>query len=218
MRAGGKLSLDNNLLEIFSIFLTVGGLGFVNYFILSRMDRININKHNKEDKPLFLILFSLLNYTIYLASLYVVVEGPLKISNAYLSTLISILLTLIITVFLSFTLFSWLSSEIKEKINKNRKGSGISHYDSLTVKQRVFNFSASRMIYIYNLSNQLIDCGYSGWFSSLEDDDFELSLIPFDGKSTVSEYQEVLDYINRNKLESDVYLNFDKNVKIVVIY
>ena len=211
------MSLDNNLLELFSMFLTVGGLGFINYFILARMDRININKHNKEDKPLFLILFSLLNYAIYLASLYIV-EGPLKISNTYLSTLISILLTLIITVILSFTLFSYLSSKVKDKINKNRQESGISHYDSLTVKQRVFNFSTSRMIYIYDLNNQFIDCGYSGWFSSIEDDDFEISLIPFDGKSTVSEYEEILEYINRNELESDVYLNFDKNVKIVVIY
>ena len=215
--AGDILSFDNNLTELFTMFLTVGGLGFVNYFILSRLDKINVNKHNKEDKPLFLIFFSLMNYVFYLIILYMV-DSYLPINNEYLILATSIALTLIVTVLTTFIVYSPLSSKMQKAVNKARGNSGMSSYDSLTVKKRVFNFSGSRMIFIYDLNNNLIDCGHSGWLSELEDDDFELSLYPFTEKSTILEYDDVIDYINKNGKASEVYINIDKNVKIIVIY
>jgi hypothetical protein len=209
--------MDTNLTELFSLFLTAGGLGFVNYFLLSRLDKINISKHNKEDKPLFLILFSLVNYALYLVSVYLI-EDLLKVNNRYLSMFFSIILTLVVTIILTFTLFSYLSSAIQNKINVKRGKVKKSSYDSLTVKQKIFNYSNSRIIYIYDLNNNLIDCGFSSWFSSIEDDDFELSIYPFNKKNTLLTYQDVMDHINKNNKESDLYINIDKNIKIIVIH
>ena len=209
--------MDTNLAELFSIFLTAGGLGFINYFILSRFDKININKHNKEDKPFFLVFFSLVNYALYLFSLYII-EDLLKVNNQYLSTFFSIILTLVVTITLTFTLFSYLSSAIQNKINEKRGEVGMSRYDSLSVKQRIFNYPNSRIIYIYDLNNNLIDCGFSSWFSSVEDDDFELSIYPFNKENTLLTYQDVMGHINKNNKESDLYINIDKNIKIIVIH
>lgn len=208
---------DNNLLEIFTIFITLGGLGFINYFVLARLDKISINKHNKDDKLFFLMFFSLVNYIIYLFVLFSI-EKFTNVDNEYMILAISILTTLFITVVSTFTIFSFLSTAIEQLLNKMRVKSGKSSYDSLTVKQRVFNYSESKMIFVYDLKNNLIECGFSGYFSAMEDDDFELSIYPFIEKPLFTEYEEVMSYINDNEKESDIYMNVSKNVKIILIH
>ena len=51
--------------KMIDLFVLSGGIGFINYFILTKKGTLNIKKDNKEDKTLFILFFSVVNMAIY---------------------------------------------------------------------------------------------------------------------------------------------------------
>ncbi|PQF22077.1 hypothetical protein [Enterococcus mundtii] len=203
------------LLEMLNSLITAGGLGFINLFILTRLDKINISKENKEDKIIFLLLFSIINYGLFLIILEYLKKHPF-VRNIEIP--ISIILVTIISVILSFTLFSGILTWINKKINNLRNKENLSSFDSRSIKKIAFGFETNKPIFIFTLDNQLIFSGQSGWFSDLDNSDFELITYPFNSKSELDNYDKIIEYITCEEVESEVYINIDKKIKIIIIH
>lgn len=211
MREGKSL---NTWSILFNSLIAAGGIGFVNLFILLRLDKINLTKDNKEDRTLFLMFFSIINYGIFLLTINILemfsIGGTLCIG-------LGIIFTLIISVLLSF--FAWIpmSKFIIAKINSERRKEQLSSYDSRSIKKITFSFNENKPIYIFDFDNNLIFSGMSGWFSDLDGADLEFLLYPFNQESELNEYNKLIDYISSKNVDSDVYVNIDKKIKIIII-
>ena len=72
-------------------------------------------------------------------------------------------------------------------------------------------------MYVYDFDNKLIFAGYSGWFSTSEELDFEFTMVPFNDKPKMYEYEELLEYVESIDVESKVYINTDKKIKIILL-
>ena len=82
------------LKQMILAFITAGGCGYANYYILDNLNKINISENDSNDKVFVLGLFSLIN--LLLCFLFTdVLKWNLVASVAS---------TLVLTIFLSFTL------------------------------------------------------------------------------------------------------------------
>lgn len=111
----------DTLTSLINQLVTSGGIGFINLFLLIRLDYINFSKENKEDKYLYLLFFSIVNYSIYLLiveiSKYFSLPIELHIPVAiFLVLILSIIFTFILWIPLIKILFKKLMT-IEEKIN-----------------------------------------------------------------------------------------------------
>lgn len=194
--------------------IAAGGIGFINIFILLRLDRINFTKDNKEDKTLFLIFFSIINYSLYL--LFIELLSHL-LNNRILLISLCILLTLIASIILSVFIWLPISKMIISKINQTRKKEQLSSYDSRSIKKMAFSFTTNKPIYIFDFDNRLIFSGMSGWFSDLDGADLEFLMTPFNEKSELDCYEKLIDFIQSEEVDSDIYVNADKKLKIIII-
>lgn len=203
------------LSEMINSLITSGGLGFINLFILTRLEKINIDEEDKEDKVIFLIFFSIVNYVLFLSF------GELFKKISLFSDFrvpLSIIFVLIISIILSFTLFASIATYMNNIINRSRHNERLSSFDNRSIKKIAFNFDTNKTIFIFSFDNKLIFSGVSGWFSDLDNVDFELIAYPFNEKTTLDSYDKVMDFITTKSVESEIYINLDKKIKIITIY
>jgi len=57
----------------------------------------------------------------------------------------------------------------------------------------------------------------SGWFSDLDGADLEFLMTPFNEKSELDCYEKLIDFIQSEEVDSDIYVNADKKLKIIII-
>lgn len=201
----------NNLINS---LITAGGLGFINLLILMRIDKINFSSNNKEDKAICLIFFSIVNYGLFLLMLEIFKFLSI---NKSIQIPLSIISVIIISILLTFFVIPPLSNLFSKSINNQRKKEQLSIYDSRPIKKIAFNFKINKAIYIFDFENNLISSGMSGYFSNSDDIDFEIILSPFNEVSELNDYNKLISYISSPDVESDIYLNIDKKIKIIIL-
>ena len=91
----------DTLTSLINQLVTSGGIGFINLFLLIRLDYINFSKENKEDKYLYLLFFSIVNYSIYLLIVEISKYFSLPIE---LHIPVAIFLVLILSIIFTFIL------------------------------------------------------------------------------------------------------------------
>lgn len=205
------MNFQNNII---APLITAGALGFVNYSILSRLDTINLTKEMKEDKKAYMMLFGAMNYFLFTFIQYLLAK--IFTINA-MSDIFAFFITLILTVICTYKIGDKIGMIVNKAINDKRQKSGKSLYDSNSVKNLAFNLEKSCPMYVYDFDNKLIWTGYSGWFSTDEELDFEFTSVPFNAKPEMLEYEDVLEYIQSIDVESRIYINTNKRVKIILL-
>lgn len=195
--------MQTELINLIISFILGWGLSYINYFILYNLCVINLNEKNKEEKIFNLILFSIINIIFY------------QILEMYIDNYIfSIAITFIVSMISSFTLFKYCIQKIYNLLNIKRLKENLGEISNKTVRNHIFNINKTLFIYIYDLQNNLLSYGCMGWQDE-NSDDFEFEVIPFPGIDKLS-FDEA---INKSNIYDDmsVYINIDKNLKIVVI-
>lgn len=205
------MDFQNNII---APLLTAGALGFVNYSILSRLDTINLTKDMKEDKQAYLVMFGAGNYFLFTLIQYLL--SPIIQINV-LNDVLSFLLTFVITGLSTYKFGDRLGNVANKMINGKRQQAGKAFYDSKSVKNITLNSQESCPMYVYDFNNRLIFAGYSGWFSICEELDFEFSAYPFNKKPEMYKYEDLIEYIESIDVESKVYINTDKKIKIILL-
>lgn len=182
-----------------------GGFGYINYYILNNLGIINIDKDEKEEKTFSLILFSILNVLLF---------NFLNdtMGNAYAS----VLMTLIITVVLSFTLFKTMMSAFYTVMNKSRDKLSLGELNNKSVRTLIFDSNKVIFVYLYGLeTNKLLSYGCMGWQKETKDSDYEFEIVPTDKLESI-EYDEAVKLAEKN-VDTSIYINIDKKIKMVVI-
>lgn len=194
--------------------ITAGGLGYANYFILSRLNVLTVYESSKDDKKLIMLFFSLLNYWLYLVcySLVKHVFNSILIIN-----IISIALTFIVTVWLSIYILPKIMDKMKDKLNEVRRGSGKNDTFSETVHDGYFNeYNENKPTYVYDLQGKLIFKGYSYRWSNSKEKELEFLAVPFNSETPNESYDEMIESIEKNQTEVDIIVNIDKNIKTII--
>ena len=126
--------MDELFYSLLINFCVAGGLGFTNDYILEKLDVINTSDTNS--KKFSLIFFSLVNFTIF----YFI---DIHLKNFYLSTII----TFIISLALTFTLFWWTINLVRNELNFLREKRGLGHVEHRTVRKLVLDRNDPYFVY-----------------------------------------------------------------------
>lgn len=194
------------LKQMILTFITAGGCGYANYYILDNLNKINISENDSNDKVFVLGLFSLIN--LLLCFLFTdVLKWNLVASVAS---------TLVLTIFLSLTLFPWIIGKYTGYINKARKDSfGNGEFIPKSVRTILFDRNEVLFVYVYDLkSSELLIHGCMGW-ENQKSKNYEFSIYPFPGLEKLS-FDEAMNKCENND-NVEAYVNVDKQIKIVII-
>ena len=192
------------ILKIVVPFILSGGLGYINYIILSLLGTINVTKKNTEEKRVYLIFFSILNILIF----YV-------LNRHFNDYLISFIFTIIITIVFSFTLYEFMFKWLFKLLNYCRKNKELGEIQNREIENILFDKNRVLFAYVYDLrTHELLCYGCLGYYN-INDGELNFEIIPF---PNLDEYKfdEAMNACNRNN-GSSIYVNTSKNLKIVII-
>ena len=204
------------LTELFLIIYLSGSFGFINYKILKDANLIEISEHNKEDKTMYLILFSATNLCLFYIIHDLLINTKINISQELLF-IISMIFSIIISVFITLKLFNFLSKSINNKINKFREKNNLSGLTLGNMRTIAFDRKDWTALFIYSLdTDKLLDFGYIHCFNDTIHEDLEFILEPFE--TNLTDPQEMQKFKIKNSDNIRTYINTDKNVKIIILY
>lgn len=192
------------ILKIVVPFILSGGLGYINYIILSLLGTINVTKKNTEEKKVYLIFFSILNILIF----YV-------LNRHFNDYLISFIFTIIITIVFSFTLYEFMFKWLFKLLNYCRKNKELGEIQNREIENILFDKNRVLFAYVYDLrTHELLCYGCLGYYN-INDGELNFEIIPF---PNLDEYKfdEAMNACNKNS-GSSIYVNTSKNLKIVII-
>ncbi len=199
----------NILLDLTNSFVLAGGLGFITTYILSELGTIHFSDENKDEKKLSLILFSIIDIVVYL------LLDEITSMNIYLN----LLFTLIVVLLLSFTLFNWCFKLFLNILNFFRENENLGEIDIRPVRDIMLDTNKTTAAYLFDMnSDKLITFGVLGWISHYSSrGDFEMQIIPVENELLQKlDFDEAMALALNN--DGTVYLNFDKKIKMVIIY
>jgi hypothetical protein len=166
--------MAEDIYKIFNVLLTsfigAGGLGFINFIILEKLEIIRQDKEQKDEKLLFVLFFSIVNYALFLL-IFSFPDGNMFISEFIKQLSLGIILTLAISIVLSFTVYPLLAKILKLAINFFRKVIlNKPSADNQTPKERLLSKGdVSTFVYIFDFDKNRIAEGYlDGWLNDTE--------------------------------------------------
>lgn len=210
------MNLTVNNIDLFSLFISAGGLGFLTYNILAKTGKIYIRSNDQKDKYITLIFLSMLNYIVFLTVSLLV--DYLNDAESNTRILYSIIITLLVSVILPMYMpIKWFD-KFNEMLNKQRNNMGYANNYSETTRERFFNVNQSKSIFIFDLENNFIESGSYYNVNECYKDDFEIAIVPFDRVTTLNNYDNLMAYIQDNSnVNAQTLINFDKQLKFIMI-
>lgn len=195
-----KITLITIFTGLIAAFITAGGAGFLNLIILEKLDCIRLHSDEDKEKNFFILLFSVLNFALFLTLM-----GGLKVNNISIETLstrtviISILLTILISILASFTILPliaklswWGINAIRTKIMKT------SEVSNWSPKEKVFMRNQPAQLYIYTLDQTFISKGFLIHWGSERIENGEMVLTPPNNNENVD-----IEYVRNMFVEYD---------------
>ncbi|TDM23807.1 hypothetical protein [Macrococcoides canis] len=209
------MNLTVNDIDLFSLFISAGGLGFLTYNILAKTGKIYVRSNDQKDKYITLIFLSMLNYIVFLTVSLIV--DYLNHAESNTKILLSIVITLFISVILPMSIpIKWFD-KFNKILNEQRNNMGYANNYSETTRERFFNVNQSKSIFIFDLQNNFIESGSYYNVNESYKDDFEIAIVPFDSETTLNNYDNLMEYIQNNQnVNSQTLINFDKQLKIIM--
>lgn len=196
------------LQQIIASLISVGGLGLANYYIMNRLEIIDI-EDNKLLVP-FLLFCSFFNYVIYL-----IVSSIITKIDSYFSETTDIICALILTFILSCVLSALVVPKIKTVviwlINKIRKTNSETPIKEGSLWKELDKDKGNYLCYIYDFSGNPIGAG-----SLVEKDNVKNSLVLDPQNETMSQEklkQKILKELNKDFTVKQ-YIDIDKHVTI----
>lgn len=202
-----------NITSLLSSLIVSGCLGYLNYSILEKLGTISFHKNSQDEKRMLLLMFSALNYGMYLAVASFVKGAEEGNYNAIaFSILIVIVLDILLTPILSpiISCFKCVLDFYRYKLLKKGK------INTEKVRSEFFQSDKAQDVYIFDFDKNLITCGYFYLSSSTDWEYFDLSLVPFyDVLENQITYEDVLKKTLDESVQSKVLIDFEKRIKII---
>ena len=198
--------------ELVQPILALGGFGYLNYLVYSRID--NPDFGSDSDKKFIILLYSSMNYVLYLIVNSII--GIFINDEAFMIT-ISILVTVSLSFLVTFT-FPVLSALLFRLFNWIRNKRNLPDITNKTVSDIFFDKTSSFPMFIFSIPDgKLISKGYRGQKSGLHEDFSVINYNLYEEEPffKLSEEKELMEFLEKEKIEADIYINFDKKIKII---
>ena len=220
--------MDTTFSQLITTFIMTGGIGFINFFLLSKMDKISINKNEKEDKALIILFFTIVNYTIYLIIKSFVIKEVSHLSVTLIEG-ISIGLTLFVTLICSLTVFPLLISLTEIFIDFTRKNvqhKSVKH--SFSPKSMAFDINKAQEIFVFTLEytdgkRNYVTNGYMSTWSDSEEYKNQFTVTPSQDEGIYNDYteNEVISQMNgyqKDGKKTLIYIDNDQKLIFYIVY
>lgn len=199
------MDLTKIIIDMLVSFILAGGLGYINYFILDNLGVIQGETGNTEEKRFALIFFTIIDILIF----------QFIKNNIFSNYVIVIFISLLVTLLFSFTVYKWMIELMYKVINFIRQKNNLGMTSNKNTKSNIFNKNRVLFAYVFDLNSDKLIChGCMGWMELLNEH-LEFEIIPFAGLEPLS-FEEAMKKVEKND-DMSVYINVDKNIKIVVI-
>lgn len=125
--------------------------------------------------------------------------------------MITILISFVITLILPFIfkIYYWFVNFMREKNN-------LAKLRNEKISDMVFN-EDNTSCFIFNFEGHLISKGVFGGMSG-ENEEFSYIIYPFikgNNENTIKTEAELFEYLNDKKIQTKIYLNFEKQIKVI---
>lgn len=211
--------------EIIAELLVAGGLGFINFYTLEHMGKLESTKERKELILPICLFFSLLDFAIYQVVQSLLRNAWALGSKANSSWLIfwSVVVTAIIAFALTLILGSVGVKLFYALINKARKSNGEASLSQNAPFEDVLAGQTYAYAYVYDFSHQGLGYGEISGFSSDEINHYQINLLPFtDNKKELQpSYDELMGQIETSEYQQKYHItqhiNFKQKFIMIVI-
>lgn len=203
--------------QLIASLAAAGGLGFINYYIMTRMDVITLEGRDEKLIKPALMFFSIFDYIIYLLS-YASISHFRQINSNVLiafSLFITIIFSIILTVLFSNCAFKL----IDKLINKQRTNNSL----AISKNNDCWNFliDTDKFVecYIYSLVGDFIANGYLSHASKNINSQYDLILEPYKyeiDRSKIIENMNDKEFMANHDIKE--YVNLDKNITIYFVF
>lgn len=195
--------------------IVIGLPGLFSYWVLTQLDIVFYNNDQKSEKITLLSSLSLLNvFVVYiLLSLLGVSLASTSLFELIKSFIVSVIVVLVLSIYVYPVVFKKIQKHIIEKV---ATGNSIkSNYKVLPriLHERPIDKNYTQA-YIFDFKNNLILEGCIGKFSY---NNPELSLENEIDSTTT--YKQAIDVYNKtNNLNRDIYIDLERQIKIILIH
>lgn len=188
------------MIQIISLLITTGGLGFANVLFLERVGILTFDNHLNNDRFLWLVIFSSLNYTTFIYT-----------RNIWITILISIVITLAVP------LFNYKpENKVRSLLHKSKatdKHAWDVFWDEAGVQPLVIILDVH--------TNNVIDAGYLFAVTRSVDSNHEVALNIYEHQNGLRSlnYQEVIDWAKDWREQDNQYASMyiDNNRKYIAL-
>ena len=216
-----------NINQVITAFLAAGGLGYINYWILEKLEVTSSGDGEKTAHITFSsLLCSIPDFFIYLGVKWVL--NLTKKKNFALNNDVTNFIALIFTVLIIILITAFLGKKIVNgiywilrKVTTGNGKTGVAPGEPWTLIDK----SGTSLIYLYNLNHEPISYGYGEGFSASSDSNYSINLQPVQknyGKQL--NYEEVVNCVFLNKspietfacTESHIHVNLKQGFIMVI--
>ncbi|MBP2058638.1 hypothetical protein J2Z60_001826 [Lactobacillus colini] len=204
-------------IEMFSVLLTVGGVGMINYIIAEQLDAVDTTQQGSSREKALAIIFSMLDLVLYLA-----VESMLKLwLSGSLLTLVTMLVTILGSVLFTVVFAKKINNIFYKMINKIRGNTGQSFRSSKTVWQDVFDLHGHKYqrVFLYDFDHKPQGFGWRRGISNDKYSKYSITIQPgFD--DVQPQYDDLIKEIQTEEFQDkyDVlqFCNFEQKFIAIV--
>ena len=206
-----------NINQVITAFLAAGGLGYINYWILEKLEVTSSGDGEKTAHITFSsLLCSIPDFYIYLGAKWVL--NLTKPKDLALNNDVTNFISLIFTVFIIILITSLFGKKIVRGIylilrivTTGNGKTGVAPGEPWTLIDK----SGTSLIYLYNLNHEPISYGYGEGFSASPDSNYSINLQPVQknyGKQL--NYEEVANCVFLNKSPIEIFACTESHIHV----
>lgn len=215
--------ISNSFMVLLTSFISSGGIGFVNYYILSELGWLNIPETKKDEKRVAILFFSVINFMIFLVFCYTFSNEQ---SISFLKLSLSIIVTAVISIIFSFKAYPKVVEKILNRINKERLDNEKTVNSSLSPRSEAFDNSSTQEIFVFPLENSInensvIVHGYLHHWSDSEEYKNEFSIIPAKYEKYFFTENETIQYLERaeaKNYDTEIFIDTEAKLKYFIVF
>lgn len=192
--------------EIISAFLTIGGIGFINYIVTDKLGTTNVYKDSNQIRLGYCLVWSMIDFSLYLAIRSLLsncfhIHGEILLISGMLLT---IFFTFIITLIVAWPIHDLLF-RVYSFVNKKHHVKTFS-LDNQTIWHKLLHSNQKVFAYIYDFDRKPLGCGIVSQYTDDELQNYGISLQPFNNDD--GDQASFNDMINTIQ-EPDITHNYD---------
>lgn len=210
----------NLLIPLLISFMSAGGFGFMNYYIMNELGYLNIIEEEKEDKKLIIQFFSIINFLVFLGFMNYFSETNIMTIKTISK---SLTYTLFVTILLSvvvYALIGWgVSSALKfirEKVLRKIPAS------SKTPKVLTFGSNQIQEVFVFTLDGKTM-IGHGDLHNWTDKNTYrnEFSIKPIEGVGYYYTENEAIRYMkdaqSREGFSTEIFIDPQNNLKFIIV-